>query len=297
MARLTEKWTKKLLRGLPRLFSVDHVVADYRKRLDRVGAIDRQNQLLLMHAYRGMNGTAPSWQDIEFRSFSQNGEDGVLLYLLTKTGMATRRSVEVGCGSGVECNTANLVINHGFRGLLLDARARQLDLGRRFYGMCRDTRSHQPRMVTGWVDRGNVDGLISGNGFRGEIDVLSIDVDGVDYWIWEAITCVEPRIVVIEYNARFAAEQSVTVRYEPNFVQIGPTVGGASLGALVKLAERKGYRLVGCNQHRINAFFVRDGVGEDVLPAADPRMFTRPDPADIPDGWLACIIHHATPGT
>ena len=285
MSRFREKLTKKLVRAFVRSLGVEHVVADYRKRLDRVGAVDRQNQMLLRLAYQSHNGSSPAWQDIEFRSFSQNGEDGLLLYVFSQIGMASRRSVEIGCGSGVECNTANLIVNHGFRDLLLDAREGRLALGRRFFRKCRDTCLHQPRLVHTWVTRENIDKMIRDHGYTGSIDLLSIDLDGMDYWIWEAIDCIEPRVVVVEYNATFGATQSIAVRYRPGFRRTTEPFG-ASLAALVKLGRRNGYRLVGCDQHRINAFFVHRGIGDDVVPEVDLAPHTSARPAPIPDGWV-----------
>jgi hypothetical protein len=98
--------------------------------------------------------------------------------------------------------------------------------------------------------------------------LLSIDIDGNDYWTWEAITVVNPTIVVIEYNARFGASRSVTVPYRADFVRSRAHYSmiyyGASLTALWALGRRKGYSLVGCNSAGNNAFFVRQDLLGDL---------------------------------
>lgn len=125
------------------------------------------------------------------------------------------------------------------------------------------------------VTRGNVNGLISGNGFVGDIDLLSIDVDGVDYWLWDAIDSISPRVVVTEINHLWGPERSVTVPYRDDFVggftEHGSDYAGASLAAFVKLGRRKGYRLVGTNSFATNAFFLRNDIGCAWLPEVEPR--------------------------
>jgi len=121
------------------------------------------------------------------------------------------------------------------------------------------------------VTRENIDTLLADQGLSGDIGLLSIDIDGVDYWVWEAITAVSPAIVVIEYNARFGAERAVSVPYDAGFVRSkahhSMIYYGASLRALCLLGKRKGYALVGCNSAGNNAFFVR----RDLLPASLPE--------------------------
>jgi hypothetical protein len=114
------------------------------------------------------------------------------------------------------------------------------------------------------------------NGFEGEIDFLSLDIDGVDYWIYKAIDSLQPRVLVVEYNHLWGPERSVTVPYRPDFrATFGPhgaDYAGASLNAFVKLTRERGLRLVGCQAYGTNAFFVRKGLGDDLLPEVSPRQ-------------------------
>jgi hypothetical protein len=116
-----------------------------------------------------------------------------------------------------------------------------------------------------------VDALVGEHGFAGEVDVLSLDLDGVDFWIWEALKCLQPRVVVVEYHAGWWAEDALSVPYADDFRREGRH-RGASLAAFVGLARRKGYRLVGTEGRQLNAFFVARGVGEDSLPEVAPDV-------------------------
>ncbi len=124
----------------------------------------------------------------------------------------------------------------------------------------------------------NVNGLITGYGFADEVDLFSLDLDGIDYWIWDALDCVQPRVVVTEYNWTWGPNEARTVPYAANF-SLPPLEGrshadniyfGASLSALVKLGRSKGYRLVGCNRWGFNTLFVRNGEGEQWFPEVSP---------------------------
>jgi hypothetical protein len=211
----------------------------------------------------------PEFSDVEFRCYSQNSEDGILLYIFSLLGTTNRKAVEICAGDGIECNAANLIINHGWQGLLIDGDADQVARGKAFYTTCRNTWVSPPTFINAWITAENVNDLIAGNGFHGPIDLLSLDVDGNDYWIWKALTCTTPRVVVLEFNAACGPEQSLTISYQPDFrldLTVQPYACGASLPAFVKLARSKGYRLVGLQSLGFNAFFVRDGLGEALLP-------------------------------
>jgi len=237
---------------------------------------DAAVQVQLRLAYQTLaaaRGPWPSLAEVGFQAFSQADEDGILLYLFALIGASERTCVEICAGDGRECNTANLIINHGWTGLLVDGDARLVERGRRFYREHSHTRIAPPTFVHAWVTRDGVNHLVRSAGFSGEIDLLSLDLDGVDYWIWQALDVVQPRVVVVEYQDILGAERSVTVPYADDFdatrhpMSDGmPNYCGASLPAFVKLARSRGYRLVGCNRYGYNAFFVRDALASDALP-------------------------------
>jgi hypothetical protein len=237
------------------------------------GQVCKGTQILLVERYRELVRTGaplPSFADVEFRSYSQNGEDGILLFILALVGMKTRRCVEICAGDGIECNSANLILNHGFEGLLVDGDDANVATANHFYGLHRDTYAFAPRAVRQWIARESVDRFLREQGMAGEIDLLTIDIDGNDYWIWQAIECVSPRVVVVEYENAWGPDEAMTMRYDSGYVwrieEPGMPHSGASLAAFAKLARAKGYRLVGCQSRCFNAFFVRDDIGRDVLP-------------------------------
>lgn len=211
-----------------------------------------------------------SFLDVGFRCYSQHEEDGILLFIFSLIGTGTKQSVEICAGDGIECNTANLIVNHRWIGLLMDGNPKNIATATAFYKSNKDTCFWPPRIQNAWITRENVNELISNNGFTGEIDLLSLDIDGNDYWIWQAIDCISPRVVVLEYNHLAGPVRSISVPYDPQFkaefTQYGSDYAGASLSAFVSLGKAKGYRLVGTNAISTNAFFVKDSIKHDWLP-------------------------------
>jgi hypothetical protein len=248
----------------------------FRKDLEiaqRSSVASKTGQLSLMQNWRTMlrhKEPLPSFGEVEFRAFSQNGEDGILLYIFSLIGTTNNICVEICAADGIQCNSANLILNHGFTGLLVDGDEKAIERGRAFYSRHPDTFSFPPRFAHAWVDRETVNALIARHEIGGEIDLLSIDLDGVDYWVWDAIDVIKPRVVVVETQCIWGTDRSVTVPYSPDFKS--PLVNGfglycgASLPAFVSLGRRKGYRLVGAQALGFNAFFVRDDLGPNVLP-------------------------------
>jgi len=240
--------------------------------LQTSSAASQATQVLLRLQYQQLRRQSlplPELADVEFRCYSQNGEDGVLLYFFSLIGTTNRKAVELCAGSGLECNTANLIINHGWQGLLIDGDPAQIAIGNDFYARCARTRLAPPALAAAWVTAENVNTLLASHGFVGEIDLLSLDLDGIDYWIWRALDAIRPRVVVLEFNALLGPQKRLTIPYDPDFrldFSQKPYRCGASLPAFVRLGREKGYRLVGVQSLGFNAFFVRDGTGEELLP-------------------------------
>jgi len=246
----------------------------FRRRNELVADTSQYSQveqkLLEMHYRHMLHSGMPTmpFGDVGFRVFSESNEDGILLYIFSLIGTTNKQLVDIGAAvSG--SNTANLIVNHGWTGLLIDGAAERAAATRQFYNSRKDCNNYPPTVLCGWVTRENVDELISAHGIKGGIDLLSIDIDGVDYYIWETIECVSPRVVVVEYQCIWGPEISVSVPYTPDFKGgfVGPygVYSGASLAAFVKLAKKKGYRLVGSHRYGYNAFFVRNDVGQEIF--------------------------------
>ena len=216
----------------------------------------------LQVAELSINQPPHSWFDLERferRVTSQCGEDGVLAAIFARCGETNRSYVEFGCGNGIECNTRE-PHRQGWRGLLMD--------GAENPGAA-DVVIHRH-----WITPENINALLDEHDVPAEPDLMSIDLDGNDYWVWRAIDR-RPRVIVAEYNGNLAADVALTIACDPEHCWDGTDYYGASLLALVGLAREKGYTLVYCSQSGVNAFFVRDDLIADE-PAVDTAAIYRP---------------------
>jgi hypothetical protein len=193
-----------------------------------------------------------------FRVFSQWNEDGIIQFLIKAVPIAQQKFVEFGVQTYRESNTRFLLRNNNWSGLVLDANPRYIDAIKADPNYWQ----HDLTAATAFITRENINELLSRHGMSGELGLLSIDIDGNDYWIWEAIEIVQPAIVIVEYNAHFGQKRAVTVPYDPAFdrrrAHFSCIYYGASLAAVYGLGLKKGYGLIGCNSGGNNAFFVRD---------------------------------------
>ncbi len=219
--------------------------------------------------------TKLSFNDAGFRVHSQNEEDGLILFIFSLISTTNKKCVEICCGNALECNTTNLIIHHGWTGLMFDGSVENITMAKQFFSNIPDTKYWPPKIVNQWITAENVNELIESQGFSGEIDLLSIDIDGIDYWLWESISVIKPRVVVTEINHLWGPEESVTVPYDPQFKAVftehGSDYAGASLKAFVKLGKKKGYKLIGTNRFATNAFFVRNDLISERLPEMQPK--------------------------
>lgn len=211
----------------------------------------------------------PKLNEVGFRKYSQFEEDGILLYIFSLLDTISRTCVEICAGNGRQCNTSNLIINHGWWGHLFDGDRHNVEDGMAFFSKHPDTFLYPPRFSEAWITAENVNELIAASGLSGKIDLLSIDVDGVDYWIWKAIRVIDPTVVVCETHNPIPPERALTVPYDPEFIFESENYRGASLAAMCKLGKEKGYRLVGTHRFGFNAFFIKEGIGEAYFPEVD----------------------------
>jgi glycosyltransferase involved in cell wall biosynthesis len=200
----------------------------------------------------------------ELRVFSQNGEDGLLAEILARVGVGERFFVEFGVESGREGNCVYLADVAGWRGLFIDC-------DEHFFVALHHKYRADDRVRTthAMVTPENVQELFAAGGVPREPDVLSIDVDGCDYWIWKAIDDYCPRVLVIEYNSALDPRRRLVQPADLESGWDGTTYFGASLGAMRALGERKGYRLVHTELCGVNAFFVRADLAEGRFPAVE----------------------------
>jgi hypothetical protein len=237
------------------------------------------NQRLLYNFYRHAisTGFRCSLADTGFRVYSQFEEDGILLYIFAAIGIEHQTFIDIGSGNGINSNCANFAVNFGWHGLFIDGNQKNITKGKKYYEGNPDTWAYPPVFVNAFIQRENINELIQQNGFASKgIDLLSIDIDGNDYWIWDALNVVEPRVVIVETHVEFGLN-SIVVPYDKNYNYPGkhPDYHGASPVAMEKLAQRKGYRLVGANNYGFNTIYVKNGIGEDILPAVSVESIIR----------------------
>jgi hypothetical protein len=227
-------------------------------------------QILLSQHYRslarGGREQLPSFAEVGFREFSEFEEDGILLFLFSIIRPRTRTCLEICAGNGMQCNTTNLIVNHGWWGVLFDGDPNNVARAQDFFRRHKDTFLYPPKFQQAWITAESVNDHIRATGLKGEIDLLSLDIDGMDYWVWKAIDVVDPIVVVCEVNNAVSPSDALTVPYDAQFVAPDGDYRGASLKAMCNLARAKNYRLVGVHRFGFNAFFVKNGFADDLLP-------------------------------
>ncbi len=180
----------------------------------------------------------------EKKVYSQNGEDGIIKKIFETVGAKSRYFVEFGVQNGQECNTRYLREKFGWTGLMMDC----------------DFQNSVINLQKERITAENINDLFHKYHVPYEFDLLSIDIDSNDFYVWKAITDFSPRVVVIEYNSSHSPSEDKIIMYDPNQVWDGTNYYGASLLALYKLARSKGYSLIYSDNLAVNAFFVRDDV-------------------------------------
>lgn len=235
-----------------------------------------------------------SLHEHEFDVHSHGGEDGIIDYLIESIEIRQRLFVEFGVENYVESNTRFLLGHRHWSGVVIDGSAKNVEEIR----ARPESWNENLISIHAFLNAENINGVLEAAGLTGEIGLLSIDIDGNDYWVFDAIEQVAPSIAIVEYNHRFGPHRSVTIPYDPDFVRRRDNgtwlFGGASLSALTRAAEKKGMSLVGCNSFGNNAFFVRT----DLLPAWLPAL--TPSDAFVPGRFKEAIevngvIRAATP--
>jgi hypothetical protein len=205
---------------------------------------------------------------------SRHGADGIIAELFHRLGTTNRFLVEFGVEEGLECNTAHLTIDHHWHGLLIEGSSA-------FYAKLinnyKNRRLNRVALVHQLITKENITTLFAENQVPTEFDLLSIDIDGNDYWVWQELSDYRPRVVVIEYNATYPPPQKWVVAYNPHFVWDGTDYYGASLASLAALGKQLGYALLGTDRKGVDAFFLR----RDLVPISGfaekaPELVYRP---------------------
>lgn len=230
-----------------------------KKELEELKILEAKN---LVNNFRNLK-KIKNFEDIEFKVFSQFGDDGIIQYLIHNLDIDTQIFIEFGVEDYTEANTRFLLINNNWKGLIIDCDKGYIDKikNEEVYW------KYDLTAACSFVTCENINHIFESNGFAGEVGILSIDIDGNDYWVWESIKAVSPIVVIVEYNSVFGSDFALTVPYSPKFhrtnAHFSNLYWGCSLKALTHLGRKKGYYFIGSNSNGNNAYFVRkDKIGK-----------------------------------
>jgi hypothetical protein len=234
------------------------------KKIDRLHARElndykhpKMNLGQLQASLNNQKQTISNLSEVEFQVFSQYGDDGIIQYLISRLPIQHKTFIEFGVENYREANTRFLLMSNYWSGFVIDGSEANIQSIRNedFYGYY-DLRAEQC-----FITKDNINELLQKPGFDPAIGLLSIDIDGNDYWVWKAIEAVQPDIIICEYNALFGFTDPVTILYEPAFVRGGhrpKSYYGISLASACMLARDRGYFFIGSNSAGNNAYFIHE---------------------------------------
>lgn len=211
-----------------------------------------------------------SLSEVEFKVFSQWGDDGIIQWLVNNLEFSNKTFIEFGVENYRESNTRFLMMNNNWSGLVMDgseSNVAQIINSEYFW-------KYELSVKTVRIDIDNINNLLSSSQLGKEVGILHIDLDGNDYWIWKEINVITPIVVILEYNSVFGIDKAITIPYDGAFYRTNTHYSnlyfGASLRALYQLSADKGYSFIGCNSAGNNAYFIRrdklnDNVSETSL--------------------------------
>ena len=196
-----------------------------------------------------------------FKAHSQNEEDGIIQQIFHRIGTTNKTFVEIGVGNGLENNTLYLLLQ-GWRGLWIDGSSEFVDFIKQKFTFALNNETL--KVVPAWVQKDNINQLMAGvHDEAKQLDLLSLDIDGNDYHVLEAIEPLNARVIIIEYNPKYRPPVKWVMEHNPSHSYDKSDYLGASLKSFELLLLKKGYKLVGCNLLGVNAFFVREDLVKD----------------------------------
>lgn len=205
-------------------------------------------------------------EEVEFKIFSQWGDDGIIQYLINRLTIQRKVFVEFGVEDYLEANTRFLLMHNNWSGLVMDGNYKYVENIKRSSIYWKYDLIAKQAFVTAE----NINDLLIAEGFEGQIGLLHIDIDGNDYWIWSALDVVMPDIMIVEYNSVFGHDRPITVPYRPDFIRTkahySNLYAGSSILSLCDLAESKGYAFIGSNSAGNNAYFIKKKLLNDLRP-------------------------------
>jgi hypothetical protein len=225
--------------------------------------IEREMDLLkinqgLILTKMNKNLDARSIQDYEFKIFSQWGEDGIIQKLVDIIKIENKTFIEFGVEDFNESNCRFLMMKDNWSGFVIDGSLKNIQkIKKSYYYWAYELSAHHA-----FITAENINDLLNISGFDYDLGLMSIDIDGVDYYVFDAIKFYKPRILILEYNSVFGLDRAITVPYDKEFnrseFHTSNLFFGASLPAMINLASEKGYTFLGVNSSGNNGFFLRN---------------------------------------
>lgn len=254
-----------------RLKSIFYIAENLPQHLDEI-KINQGKILSTLNA----NKKNAVLNDYEFKVFSQWGEDGIIQHLIQSLDIKNKTFIEFGVEDFTESNCRFLLMKDNWRGFVIDASQININKIKQSYFYWRyDLNAH-----LAFITKSNINKILKESGFEEDLGILSIDIDGNDWFILEAISSYKPRILICEYNDVFGKDRRISVPYDPEFIRTQKHYSnlyfGASIAAIVYLAEEKGYVLVGINSNHNNAFFIRKDLVCNAVPKVELEEIYEP---------------------
>jgi hypothetical protein len=260
---MNKKFTFKAIKNVIANFLKSYVDLDL---IHRNAMSDYKSPKLLLGKILGelnKQKKAMKLSEVEFQVFSQFGDDGIIQYLINNLPIVNKTFVEFGVENYRESNTRFLLINDNWSGLVIEGNSDMVREIRRdsistFYDL---------RVENSFIDADNINEIISKANFPKDLGILSVDIDGVDFWVLKNIVVVEPRILIVEYNSLFGFNDPITVPYDSNFIRGSSypfNFYGSSLRAIYDLAVSRNYSFIGCNSAGNNAYFIKNDIVDEL---------------------------------
>jgi hypothetical protein len=249
---------KKLIAKIKKAYSACYHILKISEDFDLL----KINQGIILSAINEKKSTK-NLKDYEFKVFSQWGEDGIIQYLTKSLEIKNKTFIEFGVEDFMESNCRFLLMKDDWKGFVIDGSKSNIEKIKNSYFYWR----HHLDAVDKFITKENIEEILATSGFDSDLGILSLDLDGNDFFILEAIKNFNPRILICEYNPVFGASRKISIPYQADFYRTNThhsnLYWGASLAAMTYLADKKGYSLVGTNTASCNAFYVRKDLLND----------------------------------
>lgn len=243
-------YLKKVIAKLKKVLST---ISNTNERFDEV----KINQGIILSSLNESKTTS-NLKDYEFKVFSQQGEDGIIQHLTKSIEIKNKTFIEFGVGDFFESNCRFLLMKDDWKGFVIDGSKSNIQRVKNSYFYWK----HHLNAIDKFITKENIEDILAKSGFENDLGILSVDLDGNDFFILEAINNFNPRILICEYNPYFGGSRKITIPYQADFYRTNAhhsnLYWGASLAAMSYLANKKGYSLVGTGTQGSNAFYVRN---------------------------------------